>query len=220
MHQEDFCQALGPFPRQKDKKDGGPGRQERFELMKKVIDVVTARTQLLDRAIFQYPVGNLDAHAKNYSLVYRLDRIGLGQLYNVNNAAAFWSFYKEQRPRLAMSVGGDRDPLTLAPENWEAFARKIDFRPRFVLRQLLDMAKRMIPAAEKLLADVKPRRTASCWRWRRRISFSAVQQCARGGHSSRIPSSAAARRGSIRRLHPGRTNGFASPVFGIAQEKD
>jgi serine/threonine-protein kinase HipA len=123
--------------------------------MKKVTDVVTARTQLLDRAIFQFLVGNPDAHAKNYSLLYRLDRIELSQLYDVNNAAAFRSFYKEQRPRLAMFVGGNRDPLTLTPENWEAFAKDTDFRPRFVLRQLLDMAERMIPAAEKVLAELK-----------------------------------------------------------------
>lgn len=155
LHQEDFCQALGRFPRQKYEKDGGPGWQECFELMKKVSDVVTARTQLLDRAIFQFLVGNPDAHAKNYSLVYRLDRIELSQLYDVNNAAAFRSFYKEQRPRLAMFVGGNRDPLTLTPENWEAFAKDTDFRPRYVLRQLLDMAERLIPAAEKLLAEVK-----------------------------------------------------------------
>ncbi|MFC3204773.1 HipA domain-containing protein [Aquamicrobium soli] len=88
--------------RAKYEKDGGPGWQECFELMKKVTDVVTARTQLLDRAIFQFLVGNPDAHAKNYSLLYRLDRIELSQLYDVNNAAAFRSFYNEQRPRLAM----------------------------------------------------------------------------------------------------------------------
>ncbi|QYO78900.1 type II toxin-antitoxin system HipA family toxin [Devosia salina] len=155
LHQEDFCQALGRFPRQKYEKDGGPGWQESFELMKKVTDVVAARTQLLDRATFQFLIGNPDAHAKNYSLVYRLDRIELSPLYDVNNAAAFRSFFKEQHPRLAMFVGGNRDPLTLTPEHWEAFARETDFRPRFVLRQLQDMAERMIPAAERLLAEVK-----------------------------------------------------------------
>lgn len=155
LHQEDFCQALGRFPRQKYEKDGGPGWQECFELMKNATDVVTARTQLLNRAIFQFLVGNPDAHAKNYSVVYWLDRIELSRLYDVNNAAAFRSFYKQQRPRLAMFVGGNSDPLTLTPENWKAFARETEFRPRFVLRQLLDMAGRMIPAAEKLLAKVK-----------------------------------------------------------------
>lgn len=155
LHQEDFCQALGRFPRQKYEKDGGPGWQECFGLMKEVTDVVTARTQLLDRAIFQFLVGNPDAHAKNYSLVYRQNRIELSQLYDVNNAAAFRSFYKEQRPRLAMFVGGSRDPLTLTPAHWEQFAKDTDFRVGFVLRQLLGMASRMIPAAENLLADVK-----------------------------------------------------------------
>lgn len=155
LHQEDFCQALGRFPRQKYEKDGGPGWQECFELMKNVTDVVAARMQLLDRAIFQFLVGNPDAHAKNYSLVYRLDRIELGPLYDVNNAAAFRSFYKEQRQRLAMFVGGNRDPLTLTPANWEAFAKDTDFRPRYVLRRLLDMATQMVAATEKVLAEVR-----------------------------------------------------------------
>ncbi|GHE80812.1 transcriptional regulator [Camelimonas fluminis] len=155
LHQEDFCQALGRFPRQKYEKDGGPGWKECFGLMKKVTDVVTARTQLLDRAIFQFLVGNPDAHAKNYSLVYRRNRIELSQLYDVNNAAAFRAFYKEQRPRLAMFIGGNRDPLTLTPENWAAFASEADFRPRFVLGKVLEMAERMIPEAETLLKQVK-----------------------------------------------------------------
>ena len=155
LHQEDFCQALGRFPRQKYEKDGGPSWKECFELMKNVTDVVTARIQLLQRALFQFLVGNPDAHAKNYSLVYRSGRIELSPLYDVNNAAAFRSFYKEQRSRLAMFVGGNRDPSTVTAENWEAFAKETDFRPRYVVRQLLDMAERMIPAAEKLLGEVK-----------------------------------------------------------------
>lgn len=75
LHKEGFCQALGRFPRQKYEKDSGPGWQECFEVMKQVTDVVTARTELLERAIFQFLIGNSDAYAKNYSLVYRLDRI-------------------------------------------------------------------------------------------------------------------------------------------------
>jgi serine/threonine-protein kinase HipA len=155
LHQEDFCQALGRFPRQKYEKDGGPGWKESFELMTRLSDVVTARTQLLDRAIFQFLIGNPDAHAKNYSLVYRHGRIELGPLYDVNNAAAFRSYFKEQRSRLAMFIGGNRDPATLTTENWEAFARQTDFRPRYVLGKVLDMAARLPAAAEAVLKKLK-----------------------------------------------------------------
>jgi len=155
LHQEDFCQALGRFPREKYEKDGGPGWKECFALMRQVSDVVTARTQLLDRAIFQFLIGNPDAHAKNYSLVYRQGSIELSPLYDVNNAAAFRAFYKEQRPRLAMFVGGERDPNAITPQHWEAFAKEADFRPDYVLRQLDDMAGRMVPAVGRLLAELK-----------------------------------------------------------------
>lgn len=155
LHQEDFCQALGRFPREKYEKDGGPGWKECFALLRHMTDVVTARTQLLDRAIFQFLIGNPDAHAKNYSLVYRHGSIELSPLYDVNNAAAFRAFYKEQRPRLAMFVGGERDPNAITPQHWEDFAKEADFRPDYVLRQLADMAGRMVPAVDRLLAELK-----------------------------------------------------------------
>ena len=126
-----------------------------YALLRHMTDVVTARTQLLDRAIFQFLIGNPDAHAKNYSLVYRHGSIELSPLYDVNNAAAFRAFYKEQRPRLAMFVGGERDPNAITPQHWKDFAKEADFRPDYVLRQLADMAGRMVPAVDRLLAELK-----------------------------------------------------------------
>lgn len=143
LHQEDFCQALGRFPREKYEKEGGPGWKECFDLMRRTADPITSLTELLRRAIFQFLIGNPDAHAKNYSLVYKADGTHLSKLYDVNNAAAYREHYKEQRPRLAMFVGGERDPTLLTADNWTRFAKEVGVTSDIVHTEIKGMAHRI-----------------------------------------------------------------------------
>jgi hypothetical protein len=71
-HQEDFCQALGIVPEHKYQSEGGPSLKQCFELVRAtsatpVIDLQS----LLDAVIFNWLIGNHDAHGKNFSLLYR-----------------------------------------------------------------------------------------------------------------------------------------------------
>lgn len=143
LHQEDFCQALSRYPRQKYEKDGGPGWAECFALMDRLSDPAASRTRLLDYAIFQVLIGNPDAHAKNYAILYRGGASMLARLYDVNNAAAFRAHFKQQRPRLAMAIGGERNPDALEPAHWDRFAADIGIRRDLVRARLADLAARM-----------------------------------------------------------------------------
>lgn len=155
IHQEDFCQALGRFPREKYEKDGGPGWKACFDLTAHLRDPVAGRTELLGRAIFQFLIGNPDAHAKNYSLVYRRPReLELSKLYDVNNAAAYRSHYKEQRPRLAMFVGGERDPDKLTLADWETFGREVGLSVEIVRTRLVEMARALLLHVPRLRQDL------------------------------------------------------------------
>lgn len=155
LHQEDFCQALGRFPREKYEKDGGPGWQECFSLMDMTGDPIRSRRALLERAVFQFLVGNPDAHAKNYSLVYKAGHLELSRLYDVNNAAAFRAHFKQTRPRLAMTVGGERDPTKLGASHWIAFAREVGIATSAVQATLHGMADRMVDACVQLRAEFR-----------------------------------------------------------------
>ncbi len=152
-HQEDFAQALGRFPTEKYEKDGGPGWKECFDLMNRTSDPLTYRSELLSRAIFQFLIGNPDAHAKNYSLVYRPDGAHLSHFYDVNNAAAFRKFYKNQKARLAMSIGGERDPDLLTSEHWVKFADDIGVRKEVVFDRLYDLAGKIPSAADRIRSE-------------------------------------------------------------------
>lgn len=81
IHQEDFCQALGVSYARKYQADGGPGLTDCFELMTRLAVPARERLDLLRRLIFNVLVGNCDAHAKNYSILYQASGLTLAPVY-------------------------------------------------------------------------------------------------------------------------------------------
>ncbi|MBU2532937.1 MAG: type II toxin-antitoxin system HipA family toxin, partial [Alphaproteobacteria bacterium] len=103
LHQEDFCQALSVPPELKYEDEGGPGIAQSLALL-----ADHARRPAADRLAFQkmlifhYLVGNADAHAKNYALLYGNKAPDLAPLYDVVCTAA----YPRLAKKLAMKIGG------------------------------------------------------------------------------------------------------------------
>jgi serine/threonine-protein kinase HipA len=153
LHQEDFCQALGVNPDVKYEKQGGPDLAAMFALTKQASSIPARDIpKLLGFVIFNFLIGNPDAHAKNYSLIYRQRpanskpttvQTAISPLYDVNNGAAFRDCFKIQRPRLAQSIGGCFDPTELDWPHWEAQARMIGSSPTALRKTLLNMATKL-----------------------------------------------------------------------------
>src|SRR5690606_16575688 len=71
LHQEDFCQALGVVPEMKYQNEGGPDLAQCFDLVRRATRPSAPQIlRLFDAAIFNALIGNHDAHAKNFSLLY------------------------------------------------------------------------------------------------------------------------------------------------------
>src|SRR5262249_6619576 len=63
LHQEDFCQAQNIVSEMKYQKEGGPSLKQCFTLLRSVSSTpVIDLARLLDAVIFNYIVGNNDAH--------------------------------------------------------------------------------------------------------------------------------------------------------------
>jgi serine/threonine-protein kinase HipA len=165
MHQEDFCQALGVNPDVKYEKQGGPDLAAMFALTKQASSIPARDIpKLLGFVIFNFLIGNPDAHAKNYSLIYRQRptsaqptsvQTAISPLYDVNNGAAFRDCFKSQRPRLAQSIGGCFDPTDLDWTHWEAQARMIGSSPTALRKALLTMAKKVQEAIIPLRNELR-----------------------------------------------------------------
>jgi len=109
LHQEDTCQALGRLPSEKYEAEGGPTFEELVQLLRDIGGPSTARgiTELLDATVLNLLLGNSDAHAKNFALLYDpAGRVELAPLYDVVST----NVYPELTRRLAMSIGGTFDP--------------------------------------------------------------------------------------------------------------
>ena len=89
LHQEDFCQALGLVPGVKYENEGGPDVADCARLIHRhsgapARDIIA----FLDALLFNFLIGNNDAHSKNYSLL--LDGPGairLAPLYDLLSTA-------------------------------------------------------------------------------------------------------------------------------------
>jgi serine/threonine-protein kinase HipA len=116
---EDFCQALNIVSELKYQKEGGPSFKQCFALLRNistapVIDLVN----LLDAGIFNYLVGNNDAHGKNFSLVYPDKEIRLAPLYDAISTI----YYPELNTDMAMRIGREYSSDKITPKDFEQLA--------------------------------------------------------------------------------------------------
>ncbi len=146
LHQEDFCQAQGIVPEMKYQKEGGPSLKQSFALLREVSSApVVDLARLMDAVIFNYLVGNNDAHAKNFSLLYRgigTDdrRVSLAPLYDIVSTV----YYPEMSRTMAMQLGGEYSSENVMPRNFERFAEDAGLSKPLVRRRVLGMTEEVL----------------------------------------------------------------------------
>jgi len=117
LHQEDFCQALGKLPTQKYQNEGGPSLEDCFKLLN-LID----RINFTKYIIFNFVVGNTDAHGKNFSILYG-DHTPpkLAPLYDV----LCCQIYEGHSQKMAMKIGGEYEAKNVFAKHWKEFCESV-----------------------------------------------------------------------------------------------
>jgi len=152
LHQEDFCQALGIVSEMKYQKEGGPSLKQCFALLREVSSTpVIDLSRLLDAVIFNYLVGNNDAHGKNFSLLYRgiaTDdmQVGLSPLYDSLSTV----YYPEISRTMAMKLGGEYSSEKVMPRNFEQFAEEAGLSKPMVRRRVMEVIEAILSALPAL----------------------------------------------------------------------
>lgn len=155
LHQLDFCQLAGVLPDQKYSKDGGPGLADIFGLIDRHAAVPGRdRLQVLDWVVFNYLIGNADAHAKNLAmLVGAGNRLQLAPLYDL----LCTSVYPQLDTRMAMAIGGEYRPEWVQHRHWQRFAAEASINFSLLQRRGLALGKRVLegiqPVATTLGAE-------------------------------------------------------------------
>lgn len=146
LHQEDFCQALGIPSNMKYQNEGGPSLKQCFNLLRETASNPVRDLQaLLDAVIFNYLIGNHDAHGKNFSLLYDRNESGeqiikLAPLYDL----ICTTYYSELSKKMAMKIGGEYSSLRITPRNFEKLAEEIGFAKPLVKQRLAELTVKII----------------------------------------------------------------------------
>lgn len=150
LHQEDFCQALGIPASRKYEAEGGPSLKDCFALVSRVChDPVRDRLRLLDWVIFNFFIGNHDAHAKNLSLLHAKGQTRLAPFYDLLSTAA----YPELSDKFAMRIGGAESLRYMAMRHWRQFAEDCVLAPTFVLSRIAGMLDKAGAGAKTMESD-------------------------------------------------------------------
>jgi len=151
IHQEDFCQALAIEPEKKYQAEGGPGLIDCFTLVREnssmpIYDIPA----LLDAVIYNYIIGNCDAHGKNFSLLYQDNQsIRLAPLYDLLSTTA----YTELSTKMAMRLGAEYAINKITAKHFIQFASKTGLNKTLVLARLVEMASAIIINIDKVESD-------------------------------------------------------------------
>ncbi|HEX3627074.1 MAG TPA: type II toxin-antitoxin system HipA family toxin [Verrucomicrobiae bacterium] len=135
-HQEDFCQALGIIPDNKYQNEGGPSLKQCFALLRELSSAPVIDLQrLLDAVIFNFLIGNHDAHGKNFSLLYGSET-RLAPLYDVLSTA----YYPDLAKKMAMKIGGEYISDKVLPKDFDQLADEAGLAKPMVKRRVRELA--------------------------------------------------------------------------------
>ena len=152
LHQEDFCQAQGIVSETKYQKEGGPSLKQCFSLLRQVSGApVVDLARFLDAVIYNYLVGNNDAHGKNFSLLYHgigtaSLEIGLAPLYDIVSTI----YFPELSQHMAMKIGGEYSSEKVLPKNFEQLAEEAALGKPLVKQRVPELAEIVIAALRKM----------------------------------------------------------------------
>lgn len=157
LHQEDFCQALGRPPAAKYEYNGtgsrGPSIADMFAVVRQHM---TARdiTRLLDAVIFNIAIGNVDSHAKNYSILLGPGVPQLAPLYDLMSGLA-WANITQNH---AQAIGGQRRGRHIYGRHWRRMAQATGLAARGTVQRVEQVTARLLrelPAAVEEVAAMR-----------------------------------------------------------------
>jgi serine/threonine-protein kinase HipA len=158
IHQEDFCQALGIAPEIKYEREGGPNIAACQDVIAKHAARPAAdQIQLLNIVIFNYLIGNADAHGKNFSLLYKSKKPELAPAYDLLSTA----IYPDLSEKMAMKIGGKYKPKDVYLRHFHRLVPDTKAAQSAMNRQIKTMTEKMMDAAPSLKTSLIKKGLAS-----------------------------------------------------------
>ncbi len=154
LHQEDFCQALGKPPSAKYEANQsgirGPTLAEMFAVIRSLASAADVLS-MLDYLIFNVLACNVDAHAKNYSVLISGRGFRLAPIYDVMCGAAWPNVTRN----LAQKIAGKNRGEHLKRRHWERFAAECGLNPTRTAARVEALARLVADKVRPAAAEVE-----------------------------------------------------------------
>ena len=157
--QEDFCQALGFDSSHKYELDGGPGIADLCKLLLSYsARFIEDRQSLMRLVLFNYLIGNCDAHGKNYSAQLGASgAIRLAPAYDLLSTTVYdGSFGAELARGMGMRIGRHANIDRVAPEDFTLLANECGLSKKRLFamaRELVEQVANRFDEAKQELAQ-------------------------------------------------------------------
>lgn len=155
LHQEDFCQALGVLPDFKYENEGGPSIEECFKLLDDRIAAgfmeKQSRISLFKYIIFNFIIGNSDAHAKNFAILYKEGKEFLAPFYDLLSTVVYSNPLKS---RMAMQINHKYSFRDISMRDFNSLGRKLGFREDLIESCVKVLSNSMLEGAQELIMEL------------------------------------------------------------------
>ena len=163
LRQEDFCQALGFDSSRKYEADGGPGVADMNRLLlSRSVQFIADREMLARLVLFNYLIGNCDAHAKNYSaMLGRTGAVMLAPAYDLLSTTVYAAGFGADLSRgMGMKIGGHSNIDRVTPDDFGAMASSLGIRPEHLAGMGRELAEKAPGALAEAADSLAGRQTA------------------------------------------------------------
>ncbi len=176
LHQEDFCQALNISPEYKYEYEGGPSFVQCVNLIRNKSCRAGERCRIHIRlADLQFSGGKFRRDmGKTYPFSLLPHGPVLAPFYDLISTRIYGHFGLAEG--LAMGVGGENNPEAVQRKHWEALAKELNIKPKFILSRVLVMADKIQNVRLKLFkGSFDPYRCDSLYRLNELIADSCAK---------------------------------------------
>ena len=143
--QEDFAQSLGIQARDKYKVTF----KDCLKVLNQTATPANSKLRFVRQVIFNYLIGNTDAHAKNFSVYLTNDGITLTPAYDLLCSSIY-----DCDQRIAMKIGKARYYSDVTEKDWEIFAQDLDISHKLVQAELERQKEYLPKIVEKLAKEL------------------------------------------------------------------
>ena len=149
IHQEDFCQALGFVSDKKYQTDGGASLRDCHQVIGEFSETkLRDIRRFVEWIVFNYLIGNTDAHAKNLSLLHAKTGLRLAPFYDLLSTEVYPARLVDHK--MAMLINGKGRYDSLKPVDFVSLFGQLGLNATNMMKSVKDKFSPIISTAEAL----------------------------------------------------------------------